>query len=106
MMLMIINFINAQKFIIIYTISDVSWLPPLISQLFSPRLFEGHPLLYSLAIFEWILTINTPMSSQPLKGTVLKLTLTLQRSIHYFSTEKDFFLFLFIYLLMLCAEGL
>ena len=42
MMLMMINFNNAlMKFIIINIIAVISWLPPLISQLFSPRLFES-----------------------------------------------------------------
>ena len=52
---MMINFINAQrpllKFIIIHTIAAISWPPPLISQLFSPRLFEGRTLFIQLGCF-------------------------------------------------------
>ena len=29
----------------------ISWLPPLISQLFSPRLFDGHTLFIQLGCF-------------------------------------------------------
>ena len=55
MMLMIINFINAQrpllKFIIIHIIAAISWLPLLISQLLSPRIFEDCTLFILLSCF-------------------------------------------------------
>ena len=35
-------------------IAAISWLPPLISQLFSPRLFKAAPFFHSLAVFVWI----------------------------------------------------
>ena len=57
MMLMIVNFINAQsllKFANINIIASISWPPPLISQLFSPRLLKPHYFFYSLAVFVWM----------------------------------------------------
>ena len=43
MMLMLINFNNACEFFSINIIAAISWPPPLISQLFSPRLFKAAP---------------------------------------------------------------
>ena len=54
MMLMLINFNNAQpllKLFSIYITAAISWLPPLILQLFSPRIFKTAPFFYSLAVF-------------------------------------------------------
>ena len=42
------------KFISINIIAAISWPPPLISQLFSPRLFKVAPFFHSLAVFVWI----------------------------------------------------
>ena len=39
------------KFISINIIAAISWPPPLISQLFSPRLFKAAPFFHSLAVF-------------------------------------------------------
>ena len=49
MMLMLINFNNGC--ISININAAISWLPPLISQLFSPRLFKAAPFFHSLAVF-------------------------------------------------------
>ena len=58
MMLMLINFNNAHShylnFFSINIIAAISWLPPLISQLFSPRLYKAAPFFHSLAVFVWI----------------------------------------------------
>ena len=55
MMLMLINFNIAHTAIVkIYIIAAISWLPPLISQLFSPRLFKAAPFFHSLTVFVWI----------------------------------------------------
>ena len=51
MMLMLINFIKVFS---INIIAAISWPPPLISQLFSPRLLRAALFFYSLAVFEWI----------------------------------------------------
>ena len=54
MMLMLLNF-NNGCIRSINIIAAISWPPPLISELFSPRLFLKATLFcYSLAIFEWI----------------------------------------------------
>ena len=42
------------KFISINIIAAISWPPPLISQLFSPKFFEAAPFFHSLAVFVWI----------------------------------------------------
>ena len=47
------------KFISINIIAAISWPPPLISQLFSPRLFKAAPFFHSLAVFVWIIITNT-----------------------------------------------
>ena len=57
MMLMLINFNNAQPLLKIFSIkiiAAISWPPPLILQLFSPRLFKAAPFFHSLAVFVWI----------------------------------------------------
>ena len=55
MMLILINFNNGCVCIgKIYIIAAISWPPPLISQLFSPRLFKATPFFHSLAVFVWI----------------------------------------------------
>ena len=56
MMLILISFNNAHpllKLISINIIAAISWPPPLISQLFSPRLLSPYSF-YSLVVFEWI----------------------------------------------------
>ena len=57
MMLMLINFTMHTAIIKIFSINiiaAISWPPPLISQLFSPRLFKAAPFFHSLAVFVWI----------------------------------------------------
>ena len=58
MMLILKNFINGcvalLKFIGINIIAAISWLPPLTSQLFSPRILKATPSFHSLAVFVWI----------------------------------------------------
>ena len=39
------------KFSSIIIIAAISWLPPLISQLFSPWIFRATPFFHSLAVF-------------------------------------------------------
>ena len=54
MMLILINFNKAQpllKFISLNIIAAISWPPPLISQLFSPRIFKATPFFHSLSVF-------------------------------------------------------
>ena len=46
--------IMAVCIVSINIIAAISWPPPLISQLFSPRLFKAAPFFHSLAIFVWI----------------------------------------------------
>ena len=61
MMLMLKKFNNGcvlLKFISINIIVAISWSPPLISQLFSPRFFKAAPRFHSLAVFIWILLIG------------------------------------------------
>ena len=57
MMLMLIKFNNGS----INITAAISWPPPLISLLFSPRLFKAAPFFHSLAVFVWIMyaCINT-----------------------------------------------
>ena len=58
MMLRLINFNNGcalLKFISLNSIAAISWPPPLISQLFSPRLFKAAPFFHSLTVFVWII---------------------------------------------------
>ena len=38
------------------------WLPPLISQLFSPMAFKATPFFHSLAVFVWIYILYVPLS--------------------------------------------
>ena len=38
------------KFITVNIIAAILWLPPLISQLFSPRLFKATPFFHNLAV--------------------------------------------------------
>ena len=42
------------KIFSINIIAAISWLPPLISQLFSPRRLRAALFFYGLAVFEWI----------------------------------------------------
>ena len=57
MVLMLINVKMAVCIISIYSviniIAAISWLPPLISQLFKPRLLRPH-LFSQLGCFDWI----------------------------------------------------
>ena len=72
MMSMLINFNKVQpllKFININIIAAISWLPPLISKLFSSRLFKVAPFVHSLAVlygshffFHFIRPQNQPMA--------------------------------------------
>ena len=59
MMLMLIKFLIMTlrvsiKFINVSISAVISWLLPLISQLFSPSLLQATSLFYSLAVFERI----------------------------------------------------
>ena len=47
------------KFISINIFAAISWPPPLISQLFSPRHFKATPFFPSLAVFVRIVCIQT-----------------------------------------------
>ena len=54
MMLILKNFNNGcalLKFISIVIIAAISWPPPLISQLFSPRHFKAAPFFLQLSCF-------------------------------------------------------
>ena len=56
MMLILINFNNGCVCIgKIYIIAAISWPPPLISQLFSPRCFKAVPFFHSFAVFVWLI---------------------------------------------------
>ena len=50
MLLMIRNFNNAQRLLLIHIIAAISWPPPLISQPFHPGFLKAAPFLYSLAV--------------------------------------------------------
>ena len=69
MMLMLIQFNNGctlLKFITINIIAAIWWPPPLISQLFSPRLFKAAPLSHSLAVSVRIVIYHWPIEKRSL----------------------------------------
>jgi len=57
MMFMLINFNNDCGIMVsINIIAAISWPPPLISELFSHRLFKAAPLFHGFAVFEIFFT--------------------------------------------------
>ena len=59
MMLMLINFNHAQpllNFISIYIIAAISWLPPLISQLFQPGFLRNFFTVFVRVRYMWQLS--------------------------------------------------
>ena len=54
-MVLMLKKVIMAVFISTNIIAVISWPPPLISQLFSPRLFKVVPFFHNLAVFVWII---------------------------------------------------
>ena len=77
------------KFISINIIAAISLPPPLISQLFSPRLFKAAPFFHSLAVFVWIVLTKLKTTEGQVASILRMLNSLGLKSISYMQVHKE-----------------